>query len=262
MKKLLYLFFAGIILTAIIWACEKNSNEQKATVPDTTTKKLTQRENGSCLDTTCCTLEGAGRYTLVTVPGYEPCQAIVTYDLYKCTNCNDTVSRLVFTNISVKLMDDSCTAVKNRWDSLHNAGSYSLENSEMDIFNKKAIEAAESIVALGFANFMGTTFQQLFPCTGAHYYFHTEYYSAMCYVWCVTSYTPAAPARPYTTLTKLICGDICCVKSTLWCWNGSALEKHEGTPHTYGSTCGDSYSGCPGSGRTVGSTCDSHVCEE
>ncbi|MBK8450746.1 MAG: hypothetical protein IPL42_12295 [Saprospiraceae bacterium] len=259
MKKILYFLLAGIILTAVIWACEKNAVERKSQDPSNhgPSTKLTSRENGTCLDTTCCALVGTGITRQVKVPGYEPCEAIVTFDLYTCTNCNDTLSRYVFNNISVVLNDDSCTVLKNRWDSLHTATNYNLENSEMDAFYKAAIEKVEIDVVTTLSG--SSVFRNLYPCSGYHYLFHTEYYSAMCYVWCVTDYPSATP--PYTALTKLICGDICCVKSTLWCWNGSALEKHPGTPHTYGSTCGDSYSGCPGGGRTVGTDCDSHPCE-
>lgn len=261
MKKILYFLLAGIILTAIIWSCEENAVEQKSQVASKGGPiKLTQRENGTCLDTTCCKLLYTQTTRTIKVPGYEPCEAMVTFDLYSCTNCNGIFSRLVFNNISVALKIDSCTALKNRWDSLHNATNYSQENSEMDAYYKKAIDSVQKATILGYFNNNDIYhLKDSFPCSG-QLFFASEYYSAMCYVWCVTDYPYATP--PYTSLTKLLCGDICCVRSTTWCWNGSYVQSNIVGTHEYGSTCGDSFSGCPGSGRTVGTSCDSHPCEE
>ncbi|MBK9223037.1 MAG: hypothetical protein IPO16_13110 [Saprospiraceae bacterium] len=264
MKKILYFLLAGIILTAVIWACEKNSNEQKSQDASNngTPKKLRQRDNSPCLDTTCCTLVGTGLTRSFRVLGYEPCVAIVTYDQYQCTNCGgSTIVRILFDNFHVSLNDDSCTVLKNRWDSLHTATNYSQENAEMDAFNKAAEKKLEDIVIKGwFPNHP----MDSFPCNGTVYFFGTEYVSGMCYVWCVTNFPSATP--PYTSLTKLFCGDICCLKQTLWCNDGNGMVQHGDPSYSeHGTTCGSQYSSCSGgsgSPRTVGTTCDTHTCDD
>lgn len=249
MKKLIYFFILACMLTSII-ACDK--------IPLTNIQEnldLTQRDdNDYCVDTSDCVKAQVADTQFIYVAGYSPCEIYAIYDLWECKTLSGVVYKYAITNFKVELISNGCDSLLDRWDSLRVVNDFGTLTYEMDVFYAAAKSSLENyLVGQFFAN---PTNRLRHPCGGGpSQLFISEFYSALCYIWCTYEYGNP----PLTSLNQLVCGDACCKKEVNWCWNGTGVTK--GTPSytDYGSCADNTIEPCYG-GTTTGN-CDDHDCE-
>lgn len=246
-----------LIFTCGFFSCEVSNPDDSRFTDDKSNPNLTLRSDEFCFDEeeqVGCVKTATAAVQLLNVEGYSPCQVYATYDLWRCRD-QGVLSKYVITNFEISLLTNGCDSLLDRWDSIAAVPDYATLVAEMDLFYAKAKKSLERyLVGQLFAN---TAYRDTFACGGNFGVFAVDFYSALCYIWCVIDYPNEEPPR--TEWSQLICGTACCRKETPWCWTGTTYQ--EGTPSItdFGDCAEDTLDPCYG-GTEYGD-CDDHTCQ-
>ena len=145
MKKFLNFIIAGIILSAIIWACEKSiqENHAKSTTHSKSVKLVQRSAIDDCFDNTDCYQTQDSAVQLINVNGYSPCQIYAIYDLWACYSLGGVLLKFTIANFQVGLISNGCDSLQTRWDSILAIPDYNQYNYEMDVFYLAAKSSLE-----------------------------------------------------------------------------------------------------------------------
>ncbi|MCZ2101315.1 MAG: hypothetical protein LC107_07245 [Chitinophagales bacterium] len=201
-----------------------------------------------CGNTTAgCSLIEAGKKDTILMPGTS-CYAEVTYDLYVCPIPGSSfIINYVFNNFSAyPIAGMGCDSILNSWIDLFTLGDFNELNNQLDLFNSIALK----IVEKNYINYLFSDpfIQSIFNCNNLNSFLYTEFNVSNCFQHCI--YYAIINGQPVFDHQTSTCGESCCKRTTLYCWNTALNQLDQSLPNI--QVLGNCISSTPGEGCSIG----------
>lgn len=174
-----------------------------------------------------CQLIYENKKTDIYIPEYD-CYAEVSYDLYSCEEDQSQVSirRLIMDNLQVTASED-CIGF---WNDIANAPT----PEAVDALHRAFYQAAVPHIEFKEANSVVQIFNDLASCDEGVIVVTSEFFTSNCYTNCRSQ---SDPGSPFYSVVQTKCGDGCCSKEQLWCYNseGKTVRNGPATIQEFGS---------------------------